>query len=332
MKNKPCSLKTSHWASIAVLGIAFCASEAFARGDGRGRPDGERDEVKHVEPRESKQGDQAARHNTEHRKQAEHATTENTASGLHVQPGAAVSGDGARHAVNNVQHVEGRDRVSHLNTNHAAQNIPFTRRWYANHPNTWQAAHPMADTWAAASLTSAVDWLGIADNSVDDDSSTVTANSADTSTDTSSQASDNDSDDDPSSSDAGAATQLAQSGSAQVGNDVEFLPLGVYALAPPDQDDATAMLQLAVSKDGMVRGSYYDLVSDQAHPIQGAVDKKTERVAFTIGQKGTTVFETKLADLTGPEGEVSLHFRDGEASDWMLARFESTVPEKSSKD
>ena len=191
---------------------------------------------------------------------------------------------------------------------------------------------PLGDAWAAASLTSAAGWLGIAGISVDGDSATDTTNNSDTNTDSSSQSTDDAVNDEPSTSDAGAAKRLAQSGSVQIGKDVEFLPLGVYALAPPDHDEATAMLQLAVSKDGVVRGSYCDLVSNQGHKIQGAVDKKTERVAFTIGQQGTTVFETMLADLTSPEGEVSLHFPDGEASDWVLARFESTGPEESSKD
>ncbi len=319
MKNDLGGLKTSHWALIAAVGIAFCASDAFARGGGRGRPDGER-------------GDQAAESDTEHREEAEHATAKDNAGDQHVSPATTDSGEGARRAENNVQRVEGKDRVSTLNTNHAAQNIPFTRGWYANHPNTWQAAHPVGDAWAATSLTSAADWLGIAAIAASDDASADTANNSDTPADATAQASDDASDAEPSSSDATAATQLAQSGAAQVGNDVEFLPLGVYALAPPDQDDATAMLQLAVSKDGVVRGSYYDLVSDQGQTIQGAVDKKTERVAFTIGKKGTTVFETRLADLTGPEGEVSLHFPDGGASDWLLARFESTDPKEASKD
>src|SRR5262249_34223916 len=96
------------------------------------------------------------------------------------------------------------------------------------------------------------------------------------------------------------------------------------ALAPQGQKEATAMLQIAISKSGAVRGSYYDVLSDQGHAIQGAVDKKSQRVAFTVGSKGKTVFETQLADLTQPAGEISLHFADGQASDWTLARFEQT--------
>ncbi len=42
-------------------------------------------------------------------------------------------------------------------------------------------------------------------------------------------------------------------------------------------------MQLAVNKSGTLAGNYSDLISGTTVPIQGAVDKKTQRVAWTVG-------------------------------------------------
>jgi hypothetical protein len=100
------------------------------------------------------------------------------------------------------------------------------------------------------------------------------------------------------------AMKLAQSGAAEPSKDAKFLPLGVYSLAPQNQPDASAMVQLAVTKEGAVRGTYYDLVTDKEQPIQGAIDKETQRVAFTAGPDGKVVFE------------------NGATRPWTLSRYE----------
>ncbi|MBI3839322.1 MAG: hypothetical protein HY288_15495 [Planctomycetia bacterium] len=58
---------------------------------------------------------------------------------------------------------------------------------------------------------------------------------------------------------------------------------------------------------------------------QGAVDKKTQRVAWTVGNKGPFVFETSLPNLTQAAGPVSLHFQNGQTRQWNLARLQDPV-------
>jgi len=41
-------------------------------------------------------------------------------------------------------------------------------------------------------------------------------------------------------------------------------------------------VQLAVNKDGVIRGNYQDLLADKLTPIIGSVDKETQRVALKI--------------------------------------------------
>jgi hypothetical protein len=117
------------------------------------------------------------------------------------------------------------------------------------------------------------------------------------------------------------AAALAKTGAVDPPQDAKLLPLGVYSLAPAGQEEASAMLQLSVGKDGLLRGSYYDLLSNQGHPIQGAVDKKTQRVSWTIGQHGKVLFETSLANLTQETGPLTVHYENGKARAWTIARY-----------
>ena len=81
----------------------------------------------------------------------------------------------------------------------------------------------------------------------------------------------------------------------------EWLPLGVFALVQKEQSDPHFVMNLAVNKSGAIGGNYSDLVSGTTVPIQGAVDRKTQRVAWTVGKNKTTVCETGLYNLTQDE-------------------------------
>jgi hypothetical protein len=129
---------------------------------------------------------------------------------------------------------------------------------------------------------------------------------------------------DPAPPDAGNATQagqLADSGANEPAEKAKFLPLGVFTLAPKGQEQASALVQLALGHDGKLRGTYYDLLSDQDHSVTGAVDKKTQRAAFRFGPQGKVVFETSLANLTQDSGSVAVHYENGETRGWTLARY-----------
>ena len=62
----------------------------------------------------------------------------------------------------------------------------------------------------------------------------------------------------------------------------DWLPLGVFALVQKEQSDPHYVIQLAVNKSGAIAGNYTDLISGTTSPIQGAVDNKTQRVAWTM--------------------------------------------------
>jgi len=103
------------------------------------------------------------------------------------------------------------------------------------------------------------------------------------------------------------AVQLADSG--QQTQDEEWLPLGVFAvIAEPAQTQTDKVVQLAINKDGEIRGNFQDNLTDKVVPVIGAVDKKTQRVAIRPEGNTSIVVETGLYNLTNDEVPVLVHF------------------------
>ncbi len=84
------------------------------------------------------------------------------------------------------------------------------------------------------------------------------------------------------------ANALAAAGNQPDPSDADWMPLGVFAFAPAGQKQSNVTVQLAVDKQGLIRGNYTDNFSGQPVQIQGMVDKDTQRVCFTVGQNKTT--------------------------------------------
>jgi hypothetical protein len=102
----------------------------------------------------------------------------------------------------------------------------------------------------------------------------------------------------------------------------EWLPLGTFALSAGEDDkDPERVLQLAVDKDGIISGTMTNQKTKQTFPIQGRVDKETQRVAFTIGDAKDVVFETGIFNLTQQQTPVLVH-GEGREETYLLLRLE----------
>ena len=118
------------------------------------------------------------------------------------------------------------------------------------------------------------------------------------------------------------AADLAQSGAdAQTSNTDEWLPLGVFAMVRNEKQHAQLIVQLAINKQGILRGNYTDEVTEHTQPIHGAADKKTQRVAWTVGGNQQTVMEAGLSDLTDGEAPALIH-KNGKTDHWLLVRLD----------
>jgi hypothetical protein len=105
---------------------------------------------------------------------------------------------------------------------------------------------------------------------------------------------------------------------------IDWLPLGVFSVSRPGEAAANELLQLAVSKDGMLSGTLFDQQTGTARPIQGMVDSATQRAAwcFADAPNDPLVVETSLFNLTEPECTALAHLGPVTNEYWQLVRLE----------
>jgi len=111
--------------------------------------------------------------------------------------------------------------------------------------------------------------------------------------------------------------------------EIEWLPLGVFALSD-DSGESNRVVQLAVSKDGVITGSYYNEATDVSRPIEGTVDKQTQRAAWTFadGEDTDIVMETTIYNLTEDKTTALIHFGSDQTQEWTLTRLEEPEDEQ----
>ncbi len=116
------------------------------------------------------------------------------------------------------------------------------------------------------------------------------------------------------------AAQIAAAG-ADPPKSEDWLPLGVFAvITEPTQTQTDKVVQLALNKEGVIRGNFQDFLTDKVVPVVGAVDKQTQRVAMRLEGNNSVVVETGLYNLTNDEVPVLVHFSADRVEDRTLIR------------
>jgi hypothetical protein len=124
-----------------------------------------------------------------------------------------------------------------------------------------------------------------------------------------------------------AATIASQGGAdATIAEDDQWRSLGVFAMARSQESEASNFLSLAIDKNGILRGSYYNAVSDENSHVTGKVDKKTQRAAWTIGDKKEPVYEAGISNLTKDQLTILVHKADSKVEQMLLVRVKEGVP------
>ena len=80
---------------------------------------------------------------------------------------------------------------------------------------------------------------------------------------------------------------------------------------------------MAVNRQGIVSGSFYNTATDEAQAVLGQVDKDTQRVALRIGESDDVILETGLYNLTKDEAPAMVHFGPDRVEYWLLVRLKS---------
>ena len=104
--------------------------------------------------------------------------------------------------------------------------------------------------------------------------------------------------------------------------DIEWMPLGVFALVHEEDGEPTFFMQLQIAKDGTISGTYVNSAKDTSQTIQGSVDKESQRAAWTVGDNPNTVIETGLYNLTKDETPALIHFGTEKTQEWLLVRMD----------
>ena len=106
--------------------------------------------------------------------------------------------------------------------------------------------------------------------------------------------------------------------------EVEWMPLGVFALAQKDGsvEDATMYLQLAISKEGIIAGTFQNTATDESFEVQGTIDQESQRAAWGPVGEDWPIMETGIYNLSENEAGALLHFADGQTQQWEMVRLD----------
>lgn len=126
------------------------------------------------------------------------------------------------------------------------------------------------------------------------------------------------------------ATTIADAGrQASPPKDDEFMTLGLFGMVQGDEKNADQVMQLKLNKQGVIQGEYYNATTDTTEPLAGSVDKKTQRAAWTVGDRHKVVYEAGIANLTKPETTMLIHYGTDKTQQWTLVRIENEQPQES---
>ena len=113
--------------------------------------------------------------------------------------------------------------------------------------------------------------------------------------------------------------------------DAEWMPLGVFALTPDGEAsgaDPTLFLQLAISKEGIISGTFSNTATDKTQTIEGMADQKTQRCAWTVTGQTRPIMETGINNLTADTAPALVHFEDGQTQQWLMVRLDDPSAEQ----
>lgn len=103
----------------------------------------------------------------------------------------------------------------------------------------------------------------------------------------------------------------------------DWMALGTFAMVAKAQDeDPSRSIQLAVDKQGIISGTYFDRQRDEAFAVTGRVDRETQRVAFRIDNNPDVVYETGIYNLTQDQTPVLVHDGSEDPFTYLLVRLD----------
>jgi hypothetical protein len=127
------------------------------------------------------------------------------------------------------------------------------------------------------------------------------------------------------------AETIATSAPASDPAKAEWMPLGVFAMTQDGQATGatpTLFVQLAISKEGILSGTFNNKSTGETQTLEGMADKKSQRAAWGVKGKERPIMETGVNNLTQDTTQTLVHFADGTTQQWLLVRLEQPLEQK----
>jgi hypothetical protein len=105
---------------------------------------------------------------------------------------------------------------------------------------------------------------------------------------------------------------------------IEWLPLGVFAMTPEGTDRSDLVLQLAVTDDGVLGGTLFNQATGESFAVEGVVEKATQRAVWSYADAAgkRIVMETGIYNFTKPDTTALVHFSPDDMQIWQMVRLE----------
>jgi hypothetical protein len=118
------------------------------------------------------------------------------------------------------------------------------------------------------------------------------------------------------------AQEIASAVPETAADNADWMPLGVFALTENEgsAEDSTLFLQLAISKDGVIAGTFQNTATDKSFEVEGTIDDKSQRAAWGPVGESWPIMETGIYNLTENEAGALVHFEDGQTQQWSMYR------------
>jgi hypothetical protein len=119
----------------------------------------------------------------------------------------------------------------------------------------------------------------------------------------------------------------------EVDEAIEWMSLGVFAITQDGEESGappTFFVQLAVNKQGIVAGTFQNTATEESQPVEGMIDQKSQRTAWSIEGKQWPIMETGISNLTEDTAPALVHFEDGQTQQWLLVRLDEPEGEAAS--
>lgn len=113
---------------------------------------------------------------------------------------------------------------------------------------------------------------------------------------------------------------------------IEWLPLGVFAVSRDGVVDNNVLVQLAVTKDGVIGGTVSNQTTGVTFDVEGTVDKKSQRAVWTYkDETGRQIaMETSVYNLTQAEATAMVHYGPNDMKVVELVRLDQPKTDEAS--